>query len=88
MRNVGFGTVHLVSGNYFDVLGVRPAVGRMFTPDDDVSGTTAAIISYPFWQRAFGGDPQGRSDHGSISPSARQAKSSPWSFVPGPRLSR
>ena len=58
MRDVGFGTVHFVSGNYFDILGVRPAVGRTLTPDDDVPGTTAAIISYPFWQRAFGGDPQ------------------------------
>ena len=58
MRDVGFGTVHFVSGNYFDVLGVRPTVGRTLTPEDDVPGATAAIISYPFWQRAFGGDPQ------------------------------
>src|SRR3954470_198352 len=58
MRDVGFGTVHFVSGNYFDVLGVRPAIGRTFTADDDVPATAAAMISYPFWQRAFGGDPQ------------------------------
>jgi len=56
MREVGFGTVHFVSGNYFDVLGVNPAIGRLFTPSDDVSGTTAAVISYRFWQRSFGGD--------------------------------
>jgi len=56
MREVGFGTVHFVSGNYFDVLGVNPALGRLFTPSDDVPGTTAAVISYRFWRRSFGGD--------------------------------
>jgi ABC-type antimicrobial peptide transport system permease subunit len=56
MRDVGFGTVNFVSGNYFDVLGVEPAVGRLLTPSDDVPGTVAAVISYPFWRRTFGGD--------------------------------
>jgi predicted permease len=56
MREAGFGTIHFVSGNYFDVLGVDAAVGRLLTPSDDVPGTTAAVISYPFWQRTFGGD--------------------------------
>jgi predicted permease len=56
MRDVGFGTVHFVSGNYFEVLGASPAVGRLLTPDDDVPGTSAAVISYAFWQRTFGGD--------------------------------
>jgi macrolide transport system ATP-binding/permease protein len=52
-----FGEV--VSGNYFDVLGVRPALGRMFLRDE---GTTpnrypVVVFSYNFWQRRFAGDP-------------------------------
>jgi predicted permease len=49
----------LASGNYFDVLGVRPAIGRMFTPDDDVrvNGHPLVILSYAFWQKRFAGDP-------------------------------
>jgi predicted permease len=57
MRDVGFGAVHFVSGNYFEALGVRAAIGRTFTPDDDVTSTTAAVLSHTFWQRAFGGRP-------------------------------
>jgi predicted permease len=56
MRDVGVGIVHFVSGNYFNVLGVDAAVGRLLTPSDDVPGTTAAVVSYPFWKRTFGGD--------------------------------
>ena len=55
MRDVGFGTVHFVSGNYFDSLGVRAAMGRALTPDDDTPATTAAVLSEPFWRRSFGG---------------------------------
>jgi predicted permease len=55
MRDVGFGAVHFVSGNYFETLGVHASLGRVFTADDDTPGTTAAILSHPFWQRAFGG---------------------------------
>ena len=40
----------LVTGNYFDVLGVRPAAGRLLVEDDD----SAAVISYGLWQRKFG----------------------------------
>jgi predicted permease len=48
----------LVSGNYFDVLGVRPAMGRMFTQNDDVrpNGHPLAILSYGYWQSRFAGD--------------------------------
>lgn len=47
-----------VSGNYFDVLRVKPALGRFFLPQEDsVPGTQpVAVISYGHWQRAFGGD--------------------------------
>ncbi len=48
----------LVSGNYFDVLGVRPWVGRLFTQDDDrtPSAHPVAVLSYGFWERRFGKD--------------------------------
>jgi predicted permease len=55
MRDVGFGAVHFVSGNYFETLGVHAAIGRTFTPEDDTPAANAAILSYPFWQRTFGG---------------------------------
>ena len=45
----------LVSGNYFDVLGVRIPVGRGFTPDDDRLGAPVrvVVVSYALWQRVF-----------------------------------
>src|SRR5688500_11939971 len=48
----------LVSWNYFDVLGVRPAIGRTFTPQDDARGASPAIVlSDGLWERAFNRDP-------------------------------
>jgi predicted permease len=52
------GEVHVsqVSGNYFDVLGVSPVIGRVLTAEDrDTSNV--GVISYGFWQRGFGADP-------------------------------
>ncbi len=51
-------TGELVSGNYFEVLGVPAALGRTFTPDDDKTpgGHPLAILSYGYWQNRFGGD--------------------------------
>jgi predicted permease len=48
----------LVSGNFFDVLGVRPWVGRLFTQDDDRSpgAHPVAVLSYGFWERRFAKD--------------------------------
>jgi predicted permease len=49
-------SVHLVSGDYFRTLGVRPALGRMLSVDDDRRGCPAiAVLSYAFWQTEFGG---------------------------------
>jgi predicted permease len=47
----------LVSGNYYSVLGVPPAAGRVFTAEDDrlPGAHPVAIISYDYWQRRFGG---------------------------------
>jgi len=48
----------LVSGNYFQVLGVRPALGRVFSPEDDrVAGAhPLAVLSYGYWMSHMGGD--------------------------------
>ncbi len=50
---------YLVSGNYFDVLGVRAAQGRMFTQEEDRApgADPVVVLSYGCWQRRFGGDP-------------------------------
>jgi predicted permease len=47
----------LVSGNYFEVLGVRPVVGRGFLPEEDQveDAHPVAVISYALWQKRFGG---------------------------------
>ena len=49
----------LVSGGYFPVLDVRPALGRLFTLDDDVplGAHPYAVLSYAWWQSKFGGSP-------------------------------
>src|SRR3989442_5531978 len=47
----------LVSGEFFDVLGVRPVLGRTLQPSDDVYGAAPVmVLSYAAWQRRFGGD--------------------------------
>jgi putative ABC transport system permease protein len=47
----------LASGNYFDVLGVQPALGRGFLPEEDSGqGSRVAVIGYGLWQRRFGAD--------------------------------
>jgi hypothetical protein len=47
-----------VSGNYFEVLGVGAAIGRVFTPaDNQTEGAHPyVVLSYDLWQRRFGGD--------------------------------
>ncbi len=48
----------LVTGGYFPVLGVQPALGRLLSASDDVTpgGHPVVVLSYGYWQRAFGGD--------------------------------
>src|SRR5262245_51404359 len=50
---------HLVSGNYFSVLGVHPILGRLLGDDEDRTpgAHPVAVISYGYWQRRFGGNP-------------------------------
>jgi predicted permease len=46
----------MVSGNYFDTLGVRPIAGRTIeSSDDQPSAPPVVVLSYGYWQRAFGG---------------------------------
>jgi predicted permease len=49
----------IASASYFRVLGVRPAIGRLFDRDEDRIEVAApvAVISHAMWQRVFGGDP-------------------------------
>ncbi|MCP5114731.1 MAG: FtsX-like permease family protein, partial [bacterium] len=53
--------VELVSGNYFTMLGVRPAAGRLFNPEEDdrvKSGHPLVVLSYDYWVNRFGRDPK------------------------------
>ncbi len=49
----------LVTGNYFDVLGVTPHVGRLIQPADDVEpgAGTVVVLSHDLWTRHYGADP-------------------------------
>jgi predicted permease len=48
----------LVTAGFFEVLGVRPRIGRAFTEEDDLPGSAQTLmLGYGYWQRAFGGDP-------------------------------
>jgi predicted permease len=52
-------TGQLVSGNYFDVLGVKPAMGRTFLPEEDRTpgASPVAVVSHNFWTRRMNADP-------------------------------
>jgi len=49
----------MVSANYFDVLGLQPAAGRFFLPDEDtkLNGNNVAVINHSFWVNKLGPDP-------------------------------
>ncbi len=47
----------VVSANYFDVLGARPALGRFFVAADEASGEAIAVLGSRLWKTRFGGDP-------------------------------
>ena len=52
-------TGEIVSGNYFDVLGVQPALGRFFLPEEDRTPGMhpVVVIGHGLWRRRFGADP-------------------------------
>jgi len=48
-----------VGDGFFDVLGVKPLLGRFFTPDEQIEGKdNVVVLSYALWQNRFNGDPQ------------------------------
>jgi macrolide transport system ATP-binding/permease protein len=47
----------LVNGNFFDVLGVQPFLGRGFSQAEDASPSPVAVVSYALWNTQFGADP-------------------------------
>jgi predicted permease len=50
--------VGFVTANLFDVLGVRPQLGRGIAPEEDVpNGAEVVVLGYPLWQARYGGDP-------------------------------
>jgi predicted permease len=53
-------SVGMVAGNYFQVLGVRPHLGRLLTPDDDKTrnGHPVAVLQYEFWRSRFSAAPE------------------------------
>jgi putative ABC transport system permease protein len=50
--------VGLVGGNFFQVFGVEPLLGRLLTPEDDttINGHPVAVLQYTFWRNRFAGD--------------------------------
>ena len=47
-----------VSSDYFSALGIKPVLGRVFTPDEDKQGAASVVlISHGLWQRRYAGDP-------------------------------
>ena len=47
-----------VTAEFFEVTGIRPALGRTFARSDTASDAKLVVLSHGFWQRQFGGDPQ------------------------------
>jgi putative ABC transport system permease protein len=45
------------TGNLWNVLGVKPLIGRVFNDEEDRNGARVAVISYGLWQRRYGGSP-------------------------------
>ncbi len=65
--SVGFGgqteriDAEMVSGNFFQALGVRPAIGRVFSPEEDdrtYKGHPVVVLSHEYWTSRFAADPK------------------------------
>ncbi len=49
----------MTTANYFDVLGIKPVVGRLFSREEDLNtAASVAVLSYSVWTNRFGGDPR------------------------------
>ena len=47
----------VVSGNYFELLGVKPSLGRLLRAEDEQLNPPTVVISHRYWRKRFGGDP-------------------------------
>jgi predicted permease len=58
-KDARLAAAEIVSGTYFQVLGVTPALGRLLTPDDDQApgASPVVVLSYDFWTAQLAGDP-------------------------------
>ena len=56
-NQAGSEDAEVVTGNYFQVLGLKPALGRLLTPQDDTAknANPVLVLSYGYWKRRFGG---------------------------------
>ena len=86
----------VVSGNYFQLLGLKPAAGRLITPQDDTTknANPVAVLSYTYWKTRFGGSPRCDRPDPSWSTvirsrfsASRRKTSSPQSAATGPACS-
>ncbi|HEY2377474.1 MAG TPA: ADOP family duplicated permease [Gemmatimonadaceae bacterium] len=61
-------SVIAATGNYFRVLGTRPALGRFFDDDDDAlpTGNAVTVLSHAYWERRYGGRPTALGEHITI----------------------
>jgi predicted permease len=52
--------IELVSGNYFQVLGIQPSIGRFFGPAEDATpdANPVVVVAHSFWQKRFGSSPE------------------------------
>jgi putative ABC transport system permease protein len=83
----------LVSGNYFTVLGVKPAMGRLFTQSEDLEkdADPVAVLSFDFWRNHLGSDPSvigstinvNHHPFQVIGVSAPKFRSAVWGQMPG-----
>jgi hypothetical protein len=57
-RQTVSGSMMLVSGRYFQVMGAQPLVGRLIGPEDDVSGggNPIAVVTWRYWREKLGGE--------------------------------
>ena len=80
----------LVSGNYFEQLRVRPQLGRpIIASDDAVGAAPVALLSAPFWQRAYGGNAaRAGTDDQSEYGSGDHYRRCPARDLPGPGMCR
>jgi putative ABC transport system permease protein len=54
----GAAWVSYVTGDFFSVLGVRPAAGRLIGPADESDATHVVVLAHDLWQERYGGDPE------------------------------